>query len=69
MPTPERSQAAPEENVDSLKSRLAYHLHRLGEDATDPELLAVERLALVRDRARRIRAIRAELKATHVRTL
>lgn len=33
-----------------LKSRLAYHLACLRENATDPDLSALERLALVRDR-------------------
>jgi|GEM_PF-1338058 hypothetical protein len=38
-----------------LASRLAYHLRCLREDATDPAMSSLERLALVRDRARRIR--------------
>ena len=46
-----------------LKSRLAYHLRCLPDDVTDPEMTALERLALVRDRARRIREIRMELAA------
>jgi hypothetical protein len=45
-----------------LESRLRYHLRCLREDATDPTMSAVERLALVRDRARRIREIRQDLK-------
>ncbi|MGD0265791.1 MAG: hypothetical protein ABSD47_12685 [Candidatus Methylomirabilota bacterium] len=45
-----------------LESRLTYHLRCLREDATDPELTALERLALVRDRAARIREIRWELE-------
>jgi hypothetical protein len=49
-----------------LESRLRYHLRCLREDATDPELTALEQLALVRDRAARIRE---ELKAQDVRTL
>ncbi len=36
-----------------IKSRLHYHLRCLAEDATDPELSQLERLAVVRDRARR----------------
>jgi hypothetical protein len=44
-----------------LESRLAYHLRFLREDATDPDLTDLERLALVRDRAARIREIRREL--------
>jgi hypothetical protein len=47
-----------------LESRLAYHLRCLREDATDPAMTTVERLALVRDRARRIREIRQELATT-----
>ena len=46
-----------------LESRLAYHLRCLREDATDPALSALERLALVRDRAARIREIGQRLKA------
>jgi|GEM_PF-1306061 hypothetical protein len=45
-----------------LESRLAYRLRCLREDATDPELTSLERLALVRDRAARIREIRWELE-------
>jgi hypothetical protein len=45
-----------------LESRLAYHLRCLREDATDPDISPIERLALVRDRAARIREIRRELK-------
>ncbi len=44
-----------------LESRLAYHLRCLREDATDPALTSLERLVLVRDRARRIREIRRRL--------
>ena len=44
-----------------LESRLAYHLRRLREDATDPQISALERLALVGDRTRRIREIRQAL--------
>jgi hypothetical protein len=36
-----------------LESRIAYHLRCLREDATDPAMTALERLALVRDRAPR----------------
>jgi hypothetical protein len=46
-----------------LESRLAYHLRCSAEDAIDPELPSVERLALVPDRARRMREIRRELVA------
>lgn len=49
-----------------LESRLAYHLRCLREDATDPTLSALDRLALVRDRARRIREILRELKTPKV---
>jgi hypothetical protein len=45
-----------------LESRLTYHLRCLREDATDPALSALERLALVRDRAARIREIERELE-------
>ena len=44
-----------------LESRLAYHHRCLREDATDPAMSALERLALVRDRAARIREIEREL--------
>lgn len=37
-----------------LKSRLAYH-HCLREDATDPDLTALERLMVARGQARRMR--------------
>ena len=43
------------------ESRLTYHLHCLAEDATEPELSSLERLALVRERVARIREIRQEL--------
>lgn len=46
-----------------LASRLAYHLRCLSEDAADPELTSLERLALIRDRARRMREIRGTLRA------
>lgn len=52
-----------------LVSRLAYHLACLREDATDPARSSLERLALVRDRAGRIREIRNEMEAYGVRTL
>ncbi len=45
-----------------LESRLRYHHRCLREDATDPALTSVERLALVRDRAKRIREIQQELE-------
>lgn len=44
-------------------SRLAYHLHCLREDATDPEMTAFARLTLVRDRVERMREIEQELAA------
>jgi hypothetical protein len=47
-----------------LESRLRYHHRCLREDATDPEMTSLERLALVRDRVRRLREIRRELEAT-----
>ncbi|MGD0264743.1 MAG: hypothetical protein ABSD47_07270 [Candidatus Methylomirabilota bacterium] len=50
-----------------LESRLAYHLRCLREDATDPEMSGLVRLALVGDRARRIREIRQELKDAKAR--
>ncbi len=68
LATTERSRQA-EEDANLLASRLAYHLRCLAEDAADPGLSCLERLALVRGRVARIREIRAELKATHVRTL
>jgi hypothetical protein len=49
-----------------LASRLAYHLRCLREDATEPAMSALERLALVRDRVERIREIRGELEAAKV---
>ena len=49
-----------------LESLLAYHLGCLRKDATDLALTALERLALVRDRARRIREIRQELEVANV---
>lgn len=51
-----------------LESRLGYHLRCLREDATDPELKSFERLALVRERAARIREIRQRLKAVKGKT-
>ncbi len=69
MPTTERSRAAAEGDGDPRKSRLAYHLRCRREDATDPELSSVDRLALVRDRVARIREIQAKLRANHVRPL
>ncbi len=47
-----------------LHSRLAYHLRRLREDATDPAIPTLERLVLVRERVARIREIRRELNGT-----
>lgn len=49
-----------------LESRLAYHLRCLQEDATDPTMTNLERLALVWDRTARIREIRRELEAAKV---
>ncbi len=49
------------------ESRLAYHLACLRQDATDPERSTLERLALVRDRGRRIREIRNELEKVGTR--
>lgn len=45
-----------------LDSRLRYHLRCLREDARSPEITPLEWLALVRDRAARIREIRRELE-------
>jgi len=45
-----------------LELQLAYHLRCLREDATDPVLSSVDRLALVRERAMRIREIRRDLE-------
>jgi hypothetical protein len=47
-------------NTHTPRSRLASHLRCLEEDATNSELSQLDRLALVRDRARRIREIEAE---------
>jgi len=60
MPTSERAWE-PDQDASLRESRLAYHLRCLAEDATDPEVSSVERLALVRERVRRIREIRQEL--------
>ncbi len=57
------SDPMPQEPRVPLESRLAYHLRCLREVATDPDLSPQERLALVRDRASRIREIRRELDA------
>jgi hypothetical protein len=48
------------------ESSLIYHLRCLREDATDPDLTSLERLALVRDRVARVREIRRELEAVNV---
>ncbi len=53
----------PEEDATLLPSRLALHLRCLREDATNPGLSSLERLALVRVRAVRIREIRQALEA------
>ncbi|MGD0265650.1 MAG: hypothetical protein ABSD47_11970 [Candidatus Methylomirabilota bacterium] len=57
---------APQEGRAHFEPRLAYHLRCLREDATNPDLTALERLTLVRDRAGRIREIRRELNAAKV---
>ncbi len=61
MPNAERSRER-EKHASLLPSRLAYHLCCLAEDATDPELSSLEHLALVWDRAARIREIRRNLE-------
>jgi hypothetical protein len=61
MPTRESSREA-EEGANLLESRLAYHPRCLVEDATDPELPRLERLALVRERVARLREIRRDLE-------
>ncbi len=43
----------------------SHFLMESREDATNPDLTALERLALVRERAARIREIRGELETTH----
>lgn len=53
--------------IAMLQGRLAYHLRLLREDASDPALTSLERLALIRDRAKRIREIRRELFTTKER--
>jgi hypothetical protein len=45
-----------------LRDRLAYHPPCLREDSTDPEMTTLERLALVRDRPRRIQEIWRQLQ-------
>ena len=57
MATGERPRQAEEER-SLLASRLAYHLRCLAEDAIDPDLPRGKRLALVQERAGRIREIR-----------
>ena len=47
-----------------FESCLAYHLARLREDASNPNLTSLERLSLIRDRASRIREIRGALTVT-----
>jgi hypothetical protein len=61
----ERQKNKNQENRILLESRLRYHLRCLREDATDPEMTTMERLMLVRDRARRIREIRREMEASY----
>ncbi len=62
MPTEEGSSDT-DRALALLESRLAYHLRCLKEDATDPDLTALERLTLVRDRVMRMREIERELDA------
>jgi hypothetical protein len=62
MAKTEGSQQA-EEDASLFKSRLAYHLRCLAEAATDPDMSSVERLAVVRGRAKKIREIRHMLTA------
>ncbi len=45
-----------------LESRLRSHLRCPEEDATNPDLSQLDRLALVRERAKRIREIEAKLE-------
>ena len=52
-----------------VEPRLAYHLRCLREEATDPALTNLERLAVVRDRAALIREVRQEPRAHDVRTV
>ncbi len=49
-----------------LKSRLRYHHRCLCEDATNPDLTALERLTLVRGRVARTQEIARELDGTAV---
>jgi hypothetical protein len=51
-----------------LASRLRYHHRCLREDATNPDLTALERLALVRGRVTRMREIEREVDAMKGRT-
>ncbi len=60
---PDRADSTPQAQRRLLKSRLAYHHRCLREDATDPDLTSVERLALVLDRAKWVREIQRELDA------
>ncbi len=60
MASRERSRGR-EKDESLLASGLAYHLRSLREDTTDPDLSSVDRLALVRERAMRIREIRRNL--------
>ncbi len=64
MVTRKRSREA-EGPASLLASRLRYHYRCLREDATDPDLTSLERLALVQDRAKRIREIQRELDAVN----
>ncbi len=61
--------STPHEHRKFLERRLRYHLCCLRRDATDPEMSAPGRLALVRDRSRRIKGIPEELKVSDVRTV
>jgi hypothetical protein len=62
----DRTTSTPQAQRIVLESSLRYHLRCLREDATNPDLPALERLALVRDQARRIREIRQALEAAKV---
>ncbi len=57
-----------DEDRTLLDSRLAYQLRCLREDATDPTMSNLERLALVRDRIKRIREIRQGIATANQET-
>jgi hypothetical protein len=54
----DRTASTPQAQRILLKSRLAYRLRCLREDATDPDMTSLERLTLVREGVRWIREIR-----------